>query len=79
MAMRVHSRLSTAAANCTAIFDVLANRMHSHSAELAAAPYVVAVVGLVEKWLPFASRCWPSRVMGWNFNIDAVKPAPQKA
>jgi hypothetical protein len=37
------------------------------------------LVGLAEKWLPSASRCWPSRVMGWNSDIRAVKPAPQRA
>jgi hypothetical protein len=37
------------------------------------------LVGLAEKWLPSAGRCWPSRVRGWNLNIRAVKPASQKA
>jgi|SRR6185312_10503013 SAM-dependent methyltransferase len=37
------------------------------------------LVRLAERWLPPASRCWPARVMGWNLNIRAVKPAPQEA
>jgi len=33
------------------------------------------LVGLAERFLRPSSRSWPARLMGWNLNIHAVKPA----
>ncbi|MBR1214312.1 class I SAM-dependent methyltransferase [Bradyrhizobium sp. JYMT SZCCT0180] len=32
------------------------------------------LIKLAERVLPPSSTCWPSRVLGWNLNIKAVKP-----
>jgi SAM-dependent methyltransferase len=36
------------------------------------------LVSLAERFLPPSSQSWPARLMGWNLNVHAVKPAAQK-
>ncbi len=33
---------------------------------------------IAERYFPPSSQCWPSRAMGWNLNIRAVKPIAHK-
>jgi SAM-dependent methyltransferase len=37
------------------------------------------LVNLAKRFLPPSSECWPARLMGWNLNIHAIKPAVKRA